>query len=46
MDQVNFQEILDSYDILIIEHNAGELPQANMEFVKNFANFLKKSKIN
>lgn len=46
MDQVNFQEILDSYDILIIEHNAGELPRAHMEFVKNFANFLKKSKIN
>ena len=44
MDQVNFQEILDSYDILIIEHNAGELPQAHMEFVKNFANYLKNIK--
>ena len=45
MDQVNYQEILDSYDILIIEHNA-ELPQIHMEFVKNFANYLKKSEIN
>ena len=44
MDQVNFQEILDSYDILIIEHNAGELPQAHMEFVKNFANYLRNNK--
>ena len=44
MDQVNYQEILDSYDILIIEHNAGELPQAHMEFVKNFANYLKNIK--
>ena len=41
MDQVNYQEILDSYDILIIEHNAGELPQAHIEFVKNLTNYLK-----
>ena len=44
MNQVNYQEIVDSYDILIIEHNAGELPQAHMEFVKNFANYLKNIK--
>lgn len=39
LDQVNYQEALEC-DILVIEHNAGELPQAHIEFVSKLADYM------
>jgi len=39
LDQINYQEALES-DILVIEHNAGELPQAHIEFVSRLAAYI------
>ena len=43
LDQVNYEEIT-NFDILVIEHNAGELPLAHIEFVHRYALFLKENK--
>ena len=46
MNQVNYQEILEFYDILIIEHPSTDIPEAHVEFAKNFANYLRSTKNN
>ena len=46
MNQVNYQEILEFYDILIIEHPSTDIPEAHVEFAKNFANYLRSTKAN
>jgi hypothetical protein len=42
MEKINYQEILTSYDILIIEHPSTDVPEAHIQFARNFANYLKK----
>ncbi len=43
MDEVNYREILDNYDVIVVEHNAGEIPQTHIEFIQNFADYLHKN---
>ena len=38
-DQIDYSEIID-YDIFVIEHNAGELPEAHIDFIRRFAEYI------
>ena len=38
----DYQDIVDKYDVLIIEHTSMALPKSHIEFVNNLKNYLKK----
>ena len=38
----DYQDILDKYDVLIIEHTSMALPKSHIEFINNLKNYLKK----
>lgn len=39
LNELDYGEVLE-YDIFVIEHNAGELPQAHIEFVSRLADYI------
>ena len=39
----DYQEIINEYNVLIIEHTSMSLPKSHIEFVNNLKNYLKKS---
>ena len=41
-DDNSYIEMLNEYDILLIEHTSAALPKSHLEFVENFVNYLKK----
>ena len=38
----DYQDIVDKYDVLIIEHTSMALPKSHIEFINNLKNYLKK----
>ncbi|RFZ75984.1 hypothetical protein DS742_26080 [Lacrimispora amygdalina] len=43
INEMNFDEIVDQSDLIIIENNACELPQSHIDFVQALAEYLKQN---
>ena len=41
MKNSDYEDIVNNYDILIIEHTSIQLPESHIEFVNNFSNYLR-----